>query len=222
MRALVCLSMIVSIAATATAASAQQVTRMPDGAKNAVGIEGGFESAFIARATYTRRIELGPIRDARLFGGFTLPVIAPDLSDWAINGGFQATPWAYGNMRLALAGGPVVRNTANSLFSATAVGISAAALFGYESPRWGLSAEIRHEQMFATHLRHAAIYRDITYPGAKDGWYSLTGSTTQAGLRGGVRVGAVEVAARVGYAATGYIRPAMAPFFVTLGVSYAF
>ncbi len=222
MRALVFLSLLVSIAATATSVSAQQVTRMADGAKNAVGLEGGFESAFIARATYTRRLELDPIRDARVFVGFTLPVLTPDLSDWAVNGGFQATPWASSKMRLALAAGPVVRNTANNLFSATGIGISGAVLFGYEGSRWGLSAEVRHEQMFATHWRHSPIYREISHPGAKDGWYTLTGSTTQAGLRGGVRLGAVEIAMRVGYAATGYIRPALAPFYGTLGVAYAF
>ena len=109
------------------------------------------------------------------------------------------------------------------IFAAFALfGIGATALFGYEGPRWGVSAELAHEQILTTHLRHSDLYRNVAYAGAKDGFYATTGSTTRAGLRAGVRFGALELSARAGLAATGYLHPAGLPFFSTLGGAYAF
>lgn len=102
------------------------------------------------------------------------------------------------------------------------MGIGATALFGYEGARLGLSAELGHEQVLATHVRHSALYRATAYAGAKDGFYATTGSTTRAGIRAGVRFGALELSARAGMTATGYFQPAGPPYFFTLGASYAF
>jgi hypothetical protein len=222
MRALFSSSIVLGLFTLATPASAQQVTRLPEGTKNAIGLETGFESAFIARGSYTRRLALDLLREERFFARFTMPVVTPDLSDWSLDAGLQATALSVGDIRLAFLAGPVVRNTENDLFSATALGIGATALFGYEGARWGLSGELGHEQLLATHLGHSARYRDTAYAGAKDGWYATTGSTTRAGLRAGVRFGALELSARAGMAATGYLRPAGPPFVFTLGGSYAF
>lgn len=222
MRSLSSSSIAVALIALAAPAAAQQVTRLPEGRRNAVGLEGGFESAFVARGTYTRRVNFGLLRDERLFSRFTLPVATPDLGDWSFDGGMQATLLSPGALRLALRFGPVLRNTKNDLFSATAIGIGATALFGYEGPRWGLSAELGHEQMLTTHLRHSALYRDTVYADARSGFYAVTGSTTHAGLRGGVRFGGLELFTRAGIAATGHFKPAAPPFFFTLGGAYAF
>lgn len=222
MRTLVSSSIVVALLGLAAPSSAQQVTRMPDGPRNAVGLEGGFESAFIARATYVRRLELGLLRDERLVSRFAMPILSPDLGDWAIDGGLQATALSSGDFRLAILVGPAVRNTSNDLYSATAMGVGATALLGYEGARWGLSVELGHEQMLTTHLRHCDRYRDTAYAGAKDGWYAFTGSTTRAGLRGGVRFGAVEIVARLGAGGTGHFQPANPPFYFTAGASYAF
>lgn len=222
MRALSSSSVALALVALAAPASAQQVTRLPEGTRNAVGLEGGYEFAFVTRGTYTRRVDFGLLRDERLFARFTLPVATPDLGDWSFDGGMQATLLSSGDLRLALRLGPALRNTSNDLFSATAIGIGGAALVGYEGPRWGLSAELGHEQMLTAHLSHSALYRDTVYADARSGFYAVTGSTTHAGLRGGVRFGAVEISARAGLAATGYFKPAVAPFFFTLGGAYAF
>lgn len=206
----------------AAPAAAQEVTRAPEGSRNAVGLEGGVESAFVVRGSYSRRLELGVLRDERLFGRFTMPVATPDLEDWSLDGGMQATLFALGDFRLALRLGPILKNTSNDLFAATAVGVGTTALLGYEGPRWGLSLELGYEQMLATHLRHSARYRETAFPDAKNGWYAATGSTTEAGLRGGARIGAVEIFGRAGLSATGHFKPGTPPFYFTLGGAYAF
>jgi hypothetical protein len=219
------LGLIVATFATlalAAPASAQEVTRMPDEKPQSVGLEGGLDAAFIARATYVHRVDLGFLRDARIYGRFTLPFLALDPGQWAVESGLQATPVAWGDLRLALLAGPVVRNSTNDLFSSTAIGANATILFGYEGPRWGLSGEAGFEGIFAAYLQQSAVYRDTFYAGAKDGLYAKPGSTARAGLRGGVRFGSFEIAAKGGMDATGQLHSLMAPFYATLGSSFAF
>lgn len=222
MRHLFSSAIAVTLFALAAPAGAQQATRLPEGSKNAVGVETGYESAFAARGSYTRRLELGLLKDERFFTRFTMPMATPDLRDWSFDAGLQATVLSRGDFRVAVLAAPVVRSTKNDLFSSTAIGVGATALAGYEGARWGLSAELGHEQLFASYLSHSALYRDTAYAGAKDGFYGTTGSTTRAGLRAGVRFGELEIAARAGMAATGFFQPAGPPFFFTLGGSYAF
>jgi hypothetical protein len=95
-------------------------------------------------------------------------------------------------------------------------------LLGYEGPRWGLSAEAEYEQVFTAYVRQSDLYRSTFYAGARDGFYTMSGSTAHAGLRGGVRFGSVEIAARLGYDATGRLNAMVPPYYGTLGVSYAF
>jgi len=208
--------------ALAPSALAQEVTRLPERAEQAVGLDAGLESAFIARATYAHRLDLGALRDMRIFGRATLPVVAPDFGDWAVDAGLRATLLAWRDFRLAALTGPILRNTSNDLYSATAMGIATAIYLGYESDRWGLSAEGGYEQMLATHLRHSDLYRTTFYAGAKDGWYAVSGSSVRAGLLGGVRLGAAEIYARLGIAATGGFNQTMPPFYGMVGSTYAF
>jgi hypothetical protein len=208
--------------ALAAPASAQEVTKMPDEKQQSVGLEGGVDAAFIARATYLHSVDLGFLRDARIYARFTLPFLALGPGQWAVGGGLQATPVAWGDLRLALLVGPVVRNSANDLFSSTAMGVDASILFGYEGPHWGLSAEAGYEQIFAAYLQQSALYRNTFYAGAKDGLYATPGSTARAGLRGGVRFGSFEIAAKGGMGATGLLHALVPPFYATLGSSFAF
>jgi hypothetical protein len=218
----VTVTLTLTLVAFAAPASAQEVTRMPEGAHHAVGVDGGLESAFVARATYAHRIGLGLLKDERLFARFTLPFITPDVGEWSIEAGIRATPVSWRDLRLAILLGPVVRNSDNDLYTATGIGVGATALFGYEGTRWGLSGEVGYEQLLTSYLRHSALYRDTYYADAKDGWYALTGSTARGGLRGGVRIGSVEIAARAGVEATGRLHATNPPFYATLGSAYAF
>jgi hypothetical protein len=215
-------SIIVTILALAAPASAQEATRLPETTRQSVGLDTGLEHAFVARATYAHRLDLGFWKDARLFGRATLPFVMPDLGDWAVDGGLRATPIAWGDFRLALLAGPVLRNAVNDSFSSTSLGVGMTALFGYEIARWGLSAEAGYEQMLTTHLSHSDVYRNAVYAGAKDGWYALSGNTARGGLRGGVRFDTFEIFARAGVNTTGQLHADNPPFYVTLGTSYAF
>ena len=213
---------LLSILSLASAAAAQEVTRLPDDARQAVGIDGGLEAAFITRAMYSYRAGVGFDPEARLFARFTLPVVAPDLGDWAIDGGAQATLLRRHDLRVAVLGGPVMRKTDNQLFSALALGVWAGVLAGYEGPRWGLSAEAGYEQLLASHLSHSDLYKSTFYADAKDGWYAFSGGVAKVGLRGGARLGRFEIFARAGLDSTGELHALTPPFYGTLGTSYAF
>jgi hypothetical protein len=202
------------------AARAQEVTRLPDTTSNAVGLDTGLEGAFVARATYTHRFATGP--DARLYARAVLPFVTPDLGDWAIDGGVRVTPLEWGDLRLSLLGGPVMRRAHNDAFSSTALGFQTTLLAGYEGQRWGLMAEAGYEQLLATYQDHEAAYRETYYANAKDGWYAFTGSTLRAGLRGGARFGSLEVGARAGINTTGELSAATPPLYLTIGTSYVF
>lgn len=212
----------VALLSLSAPARAQEVTRLPLDATRSLGVDAGLESAFIARATYAHRVDLGFFRDTRIFARFTMPFVTPDLGDWSIDGGLRTTPLAWGDLRLALLAGPVLRNSVNDMFSATATGIAVTVLFGYEGPRWGLSAEGGYEQILATNVRHSDEYRELGYAGAKDGWYAISGATARGGLRGGVRFGSFEIVAKAGLESTGKLNSINPPFYGTLGSSYAF
>lgn len=214
MRTLLKILLVAVLCAGAASAAAQP--------RDSLGVEGGFESTFITRAMYTHRIELKPLRDSGVFARFALPIVRPDLSDWAIEGGLRGVVLSSDALRLEVMLGPVLRNTANDLYAATGIGIGATARFGYEAVHWGVSAELSHEQLLTTHVSHSDLYRAKAYANAKDGWYGITGSTTRAGVRAAVRFGAFEIFTRLGVSATGYLRPALLPFYLTLGGSRAF
>lgn len=222
MRTTICSIIALTSLAFAVPARAQEVTRMPEKTEHAVGLDGGLETAFVARASYAHRVDFGFVPDGRINARFTLPVVAPDFGDWGIDGGVQASVARWNDFRVALQLGPVLRRTDNRLFSAFGIGVGATLLIGYEGPRWGLSAEASYEQFLTTYLSHSDDYRDAFYAGAKDGWYAFSGSTARAGIRGGVRFGSVEIFAKAGMQATGQLHAGAVPFYATLGSAYAF
>lgn len=221
-----CLGLRFTILATlslaAMPASAQEATRLPETTRNSVGLDMGLENAMIARATYARRFGDATRLDPRLYARATLPFASPDLGDWSVDGGLRITPLEWRDLRLSVLGGPMLRRTTNDAFSATGFGVGATVLAGYESARWGLSLEGGYDQLLGTYLSHTDAYRGTFYADAKDGWYALSGSRARAGLRGGVRLGSVEIAARAGVNTTGSLAPMNPPFYFTLGTSYAF
>jgi hypothetical protein len=215
-RQTLCLSLFAAIAISLPAA-AQEVTNLPDGARQSISIDLGLQSALVTRASYARHVGPGV-----LYGRFTLPVANPNFKDLAFEAGGQATALASGNWKLQVAFAPVLRLTENDFFSATALGVRAALMPGYQGDRWGLMAELGYEKMLATHLNHSSLYRSVGYAGAKDGWYSSTGGTLQAGLRGGYRVGRMEISLAAGVLVSEGLNPITPPFYGTLGTGYAF
>lgn len=192
---------------------------MPAEAKNTFGLDGGLETSFIARAKYAHRIDLG---DSRLYARFTFPFAAPDLGDFGADAGLDTRLFGWRDWRVALQLGPLLRRTENDLFSATALGLGATMLLGYEGAQWGISAELGYEQFLTTYMKNSDIYREQYFADAKNGWYALSGSTARGGLRGGARIGAVEIFARAGIEATGRFNGHSPPLYATIGTSYAF
>ena len=203
--------------AIASPATAQEVTNLPAGTRQSVSIDVGLQSAFVTRGTYSRHV--GP---ALLYGRFTFPFASPDARDLAFEAGGQMTALGWGNWKLQVSFAPVLRLTDNDLFSATAFGVRGALMPGYQGDRWGLMAEIGYEKILATHLSHSSLYRSVAYSGARDGWYSSTGGTLQAGLRGGSRMGRVELTAAAGVLASERLNVVVPPFYGSLGSAYAF
>lgn len=203
----------------ASPAAAQEVTRLPEGAEQSVGLELGLQSALVTRGSYSRSV--GP---GLLYGRFTLPSANLDFGDFAVEAGGQisALESESGSWKLQVSFAPVLRRTDNDLFSAHGLGFHAALMPGYHGRRWGLMAELGYEKMLATHVSHTSLYRSVAYSGAKDGWYSSTAGTLQAGLRAGYRLGRVELSLAAGVLATEKLNAVVPPFYGTLGSSYAF
>lgn len=174
---------IVAALSFSAPASAQEVTRMPDASRRSVGVDAGVEAAFVARATYVHRLELGS-SDARLFGRLTMPFVMPDLGDFGVDGGMRVTPIAWRDLRLSLLAGPLLRNASNRMFSATALGVEVTMLLGYEGLRWGLSAQAGYQQLLTTHLRHSDVYRELPLRGREG---RLVRDERQHGARGAPR-----------------------------------
>lgn len=216
------LSVLAALLFVGSQASAQEATRMPETRDNSVGLDTGLENAFIARATYAHRFDTATKLEPRLYARATMPFVGPDLGDWAVDAALRITPLEWKDLRLSVLGGPVLRKTSTDTFSATGFGLGGTVLAGYESARWGLSLEGGYEQMFSTYISHTDVYREVFYADAKDGWYAMSGSKAHGGLRGGGRIGNVEIAARAGVNTTGRLEAMTPPFYFTLGTSYSF
>lgn len=204
-------------------ASAQEVTHLPTGKDNAIGLGTGFDSAMIARLGYTYRLRPSFWdHDVLLQSAFTMPIATPDFADSRLETGLRTTVVAYKNLRLQLGLDAVLHNTSNVAFSANGLGAAVELLPGYQSEHWGLMAELGYEKMFASHIRPSDLYLERGYAGAKSGWYADTAGNFRLGLRGGGRIGAFEISGRVGVTASEQGSPNLPPFYGTLGGAFAF
>ncbi len=210
------------VVALARPAAAQEVTRLPEGKHHSVSLDGGLEGAFVARAGYSYQFGMKALPDATFTARFTMPVVTPDFGDWGLDLGLKASVARWRALRLAFQVGPLLRMNDNSLFTTVGMGLSATMLAGFETPGWGLSLEASYEQMLATYLRQSNLYRETLYEGAQSGWYAFSGSRAKLGLRGGGRIGPVELFLRAGITATGQFGSTTPPFYATGGVGFAF
>jgi hypothetical protein len=204
-------------AALAGPLAAQEVTNLPAGTRQTVSLDVGFQEAVVTRASYAWHFSSGLV-----YGRFTLPVASPDFRDFGFEAGGQTTAIAAGNWKLMASLAPVVRMTNNDFFSATGLGVHAALMPGYQADRWGLMLDLGYEKIVATHIHHSSLYRNLSYSGARDGWYSQTAGTLQTGVRGGYRIVRVELSAALGVLVTENLNRATPPFYLTVGSSYAF
>lgn len=196
---------------------------MPEGKDHAVILEAGLDSAVAASAGYAYRWQPSFWKqDILLYGKLGVPAAELDLDDSSVELGARTTLIGRGNLRLQVAFGPVVRNTETVLFSANSLGVHAELLPGYQSSRWGLMAELGYEKMLLTNLRNSDLYEDTFYSDAENGWYGDTAGTIRIGIRAGVRIGSLQLSARLGAMASERGTPHLPPFYGTIGTSFAF
>jgi hypothetical protein len=206
------------VLAGATSAHAQEVTRMQT--QHAVTLDAGLDSAFITRVGYDYRSDaLGP--DSRIYARFTLPVVAPDLGDFALDAGARMHVLGSDGWGLQAQLGPVLRRADNRLFSSLSFGVRGGVLAGYQDARWGLLFELGVEQQITTQLSPSSLYKRTFYADAKSGWYAFTGGLLHAGLRSGVKLGRLEIFGTLGVASDLALQLAAAPFYLTLGTAYS-
>lgn len=213
---------LTALAITSTA-SAQEVTNLPTGKDHAVGLGTGLDSAMIARLGYSCRLRPSFWdHDVLVQYAFTMPIATPDFADSRLEAGLRTTALAHNNLRLQFGLNAVLHNTRNVAFSGNGLGVAAVLLPGYQSEHWGLMAEFGYEKMFASHLRPSDRYLELGYADAQSGWYANTAGNFRLGLRGGARIGSVELNARLGVTVSEGGTPNIPPFFGTLGAAYAF
>jgi hypothetical protein len=207
-----------SLLALHATAAAQEATRMRS--DHAIGVDAGLESAFITRVGYSYQSDvLGD--DGRFYARFTLPFVAPDLGDFALDGGVRVHLIGDEGWGVQAAGGPVLRHAENALFASTALGLGARLLPGYQTERWGVLLDLGIEHMLTTQIEHSEVYERRVYADAKSGWYALSAGTLHAGLRSGLRVAELELSLSAGMLADTTLQPKLIPYYLTLGAAYS-
>ncbi len=127
-----------------------------------------------------------------------LDVVPMHGSDWRLRTGAATSLARYGRWT---AGGKVLgiaRGAANDANRMTNVGLETSAFGGFYDSRWFLAAEAGLDWAAATYIEHTDRYRRVVYEGARDGWYSSTGTTMVYGLLGGYSFRNVDVIQRAG------------------------
>lgn len=114
--------------------------------------------------------------------------------------------------------------TSNDAFDAIALGTVVGAVPGYVAPggRWSAGAELRSRLAWATRLAASDYARMEGGATFDTGWYARTASDLQAGLRGAVRLGELELLARAGYERRGRYNLAIPPAYLVLGAALHF
>lgn len=116
----------------------------------------------------------------------------------------------------------IARGTENSIYRGLNFGADFTATAGVYRSGWFVAGEFGFDKAVITHITHSDWYRTNVYPGAKDGWYLDAGGTFHYGLAGGVAVGRVELAGRVGFLRTEDFNQPARPLYASLGAGLGF
>ena len=219
--ALVVLGFLAGLAG-ARAAQAQAFSRLDPG-EQTLTVETGLQSGVVTSIGYAAGLRVDAIdRTLMPFAQATLVAARPDLHDDAFAAGAQVSLLHAGWFDLAGQLAFEVAGTQNSIYSGTALRTDLALLAGHHGRRWFLLGEAGYDRAWLTHITNSDWYRANFYSGAQDGWYSGTGGTLHAGIKGGGRLGAVELVARAGVTQSETLNNLDLPFYATLGANYRF
>jgi hypothetical protein len=202
-------------------AHAQPISRLEAGEQE-ISTEAGLDAGMVTSVGYAAGVALG--RSGRTlipFGEARLLVARPDLHDYAVKLGAQTSVVRAGWFDLSAQFALEVAGTSNTIYEATALRTDVVLLAGHYAPRWFALGEAGHDRAWLTYIKNSDWYRSF-YSGAVDGWYDGTAGNLHAGVKGGGRVGAVEVALRAGVVASETLKSLDLPFYATAGAGWRF
>lgn len=208
---------VIAVLLAAPLAHAQDINfGAVDDDTHVVTVTTGAEHGLVLGAGYARVLAL-PDRQLVLGGDVALQWAEVDASDFRVRAGALAPIAWYG--RWTLVGGvmSVVRGTDNEAARMINLGTDVSVLAGYYAPRWYAALETGFDWAFATHVDHSDTYRMQVYADARDGWYGNPGGTLRAGIQGGVSFGGNDIILRAGRLHDIEGKPALFPFYATLG-----
>jgi hypothetical protein len=216
------LGALIVMMAGARAAEAQAFSRLEPG-EQVVTVETGLQSAVVTSVGYAAGLRIAAIdRTVMPFVQATLVMARPDLHDYAFRGGAQVSLVRTGGFDLSTQLAFQVAGTDNSIYSGTALGSNLVLLAGHYAKRWFAVAEAGYDRAWLTYIKNSDWYHDYFFSGAQDGWYSGTGGTLHAGIKGGATFGRVEIVARAGLVKTEDLQSLDLPFYGTLGANCRF
>jgi hypothetical protein len=207
-------------ALVAFGARAQTVVLAPEGGGLAVGgcVSTGFERAVLPLSVSAA---VGFAREGRAFvvgGSFTLPLLRADLSDQRsrlfVSIDLVPTP----GWQVRVGAGVSLLSTTNDVFAATALGAELSVLAGYSTRRWLLGVEVVGGPTVATVLTTSEWARRIGNTSFTSGVRWLPAWELEAGVRGGLLVGPVELSLRLGWDRKGPWSLAIPPVYAIFGV----
>jgi len=213
--------LLLLLSAGARAAHAQAFSRLASG-EQAVTAETGLEPAIVTSLGYAAGLRAGALGTLIPFAQATLVVAQPDPHDYALKAGAQASLLHVGWFDLSARLAFEVAGTENSIYTGTALRSEVVLLAGHYGRRWFALGEIGYDRVWLTYIKNGDWHRTYFYGGAKDGWYSGTGGTFEAGVKAGFAVGRVEIVVRAGVAKSETLQALDLPFYATLGANYRF
>ena len=183
----------------------------------------GVEHAVVTSLGYGRRVGVVADRPVTAVVVVTLPWAALDAGDWALEAGaftrvLGSSSWLLGNdVRLR------ARRSAGAIADIVQFAVRAKLCGGYFTPKGWLSLAVTYDKSLLTHLAHSDRYRDVHYPGARNGWTGSAGGSLEGAVEGGLNVTPrAALTARVGMHTTEDATSVMLPYLASIGANVRF
>jgi hypothetical protein len=208
-----------AVVAAPLVARAQEVnlSRLDDEPANRVHVRTGAEYGFVAGVGYARTVSL---LDRRLLltGDVTVPFGGVDASDYRVRTGALVPIVGARRWRLAGSVAPTVRGTQNAAGTMTSLGTDLGVQGGFYARHWFVAGETGFDWSMTTHITHSDEYRELVYPGARDGWYAMSGGIIRYGVQAGASFGRHDLVLRAGQMIEIGGETPMLPFYGTLAL----
>ena len=224
MKKIIFITLIITLFQLQNIYAKEVFNKMEAGQKNLyIGFE--FDPTFAGTIGYATSFKIDSLnRNLTLAWDITLPIFLFDLKHYRVEMAsripfFNSESWNILN-RFSL----INKGTDNGLYYGNNISIEQGFLMGYFGKSWFIAADISYEKFLVTYIEHTALYRNLVYSDAKNGWYSSTGGNFNFGLQTGYSFSkTIEATIRCGlYQTEDFNNPVGVPFFANLGLNYRF